>query len=155
MLRLPTGLWKNLIFHQQHYSSILQTSRLCTSSQSSLLPFCLCSNWRKINKIVMSIWPYLPLSKSWSHICNEIWIFWPFSKAAKKTGSCFPLDTEHQYWTVTVQSLCRLKKISITRNDFPLHSAPSQASYAKIEMLTTSSRIIKILLQSFSKYLGL
>ena len=36
--------------------------------------------------------------------------------------------TEHQYWTVTVQYLCRVKKISMTSNDLPLHFAPSQAS---------------------------
>ena len=41
--------------------------------------------------------------KSGSGSCNEIWILRPFSKAAEKTWSCFSLDTEQQYWTVTVQ----------------------------------------------------
>ena len=40
----------------------------------------------------------------------------PFSKAAEKTQSCFALDTEQWYWPVTVQSLCRVKKISMTSN---------------------------------------
>ena len=66
--------------------------------------------------------------KSQSGRCNEIWILRPFSKAAEKTQSCFALDTEHQYWTVTVQHLCRVKKISMTSNVLPLHFAPSQAS---------------------------
>ena len=51
-----------------------------------------------------------------------------FSKAAETTRSCFALDTEHQYWIVTVQYLCRVKKISLTSNVLPLHFAPSQAS---------------------------
>ena len=66
--------------------------------------------------------------KSKSGSCNEIWILRPFSKAAEKTRSCFALHTEHQYWTVTVQCLCRVKKISMTSNFLPLHFAPSQAS---------------------------
>ena len=49
-------------------------------------------------------------------------------KAAEKTLSCFALDTEHQYWTVTVQYLCRVKKISMTSNVLPLQFATSQAS---------------------------
>ena len=66
--------------------------------------------------------------KSRSSSCNEIWILRPFSKAAEKTWSCFALDTEHQYWIVTVQYLYRVKKISMTNNVLPLHIAPSQAS---------------------------
>ena len=40
--------------------------------------------------------------KSGSGSCNEIWILHPFSKAAEKTWWCFSLNTEQQYWTVTV-----------------------------------------------------
>ena len=66
--------------------------------------------------------------KSRSCSCNEIWILRPFSKAAEKTWSCFVLDTEQQYWTVTVQYLCRVKQISMTSNVLSLHFALSQAS---------------------------
>ena len=52
----------------------------------------------------------------------------PFSKAAEKTRSCFAFDTEHQYWAVTVQSVCRVKKISMTSIVLPLHFTPKQAS---------------------------
>ena len=52
--------------------------------------------------------------KSQSNRCNEIEILRPFSKATEKTWSCFALNTEHQYWTVTVQYLCRVKKILTT-----------------------------------------
>ena len=45
-------------------------------------------------------------------------------KDAEKT---FALDTEHP-WTVTVQYLCRVKKISMTSNVLPLKFATSQAS---------------------------
>ena len=89
--------------------------------------------------------------KSWSSgSCNEIWILPPFSKAAMKTHSCFALDTEQWYWNVTVQSLCRVKKISMTRNVLPLHFArPGQA---KIQMFTSSSWINTILLKSLGVY---
>ena len=100
--------------------------------------------------------PYLRPSKS-SHnpvlSCNEIWILRPLSKAAEKTGLCFAWYTEHQYWTVTVQYLCRVKKILMTSNVLPLNFAPR--AQAKIQMLTTSSRIVTILLKSFLKSLGL
>ena len=67
--------------------------------------------------------------KSGSGSCNEIWILRPFSKAAEKTWSCFSLDTEQQYWTVTVQYFCKkVKKIWMTSNVLPLHFAPSQVS---------------------------
>ena len=66
--------------------------------------------------------------KSRSGTCNEIWILLPFRKAAEKTWSCFALDTEHQYWAVTVQYLWRANKISMTSNALPLHFSASQAS---------------------------
>ena len=44
------------------------------------------------------------------------------------TWPCFALNTEHQYWIVTVQYLCIVKKISMTSNVLPLHFAPSQTS---------------------------
>ena len=59
---------------------------------------------------------------------KEIWIFAPIQQGTEKTWSCFALDTEHQYWAVTVQYLCRVKKISITSNVLPLHFTPSQDS---------------------------
>jgi hypothetical protein len=37
------------------------------------------------------------------------------------------LSSEHQYWTVTVQHLCRVKKMLMTSNVLPLHFTPSQA----------------------------
>ena len=50
----------------------------------------------------------------------------PFSKAAEKTWSCFSLDTEQQYWTVTV--LKKVNLLSMTSNVLPLHFAYRQAS---------------------------
>ena len=44
--------------------------------------------------------------KSQSGSCNEIWNMGPY-------WSCFASDTEHQYWTVIVQSVCRVKKNSV------------------------------------------
>ena len=61
-------------------------------------------------------------------LCKEIWIFVPIQQGTEKTWSCFALDTEHQYWAVTVQYLCRVKKISMTSNVLPLYFARSQAS---------------------------
>ena len=66
--------------------------------------------------------------KSWYGCCNKIWILCPFSKVAEKTRSCFALNAEHQYWTVTVLYLYRAKKISMTSNVLPLHFATSKAS---------------------------
>ena len=83
--------------------------------------------------------------KSWSCSCNEIWILRPFSKAAEKTWSCFALDTEQQYWTVTVQSQKSEEKIQWLAmfGLYTLHLArPAQA---KIQMLTASSWSVKIL----------
>ena len=48
--------------------------------------------------------------KSGSGSCNKIWILCPFCKAAEKTWSCFSLDTEQQYWTVTVHSIEKSKE---------------------------------------------
>ena len=93
--------------------------------------------------------------KSGSGSCNEIWIFHPFSKAVEKTWSCFALDTEHQYWTVTVQYLCRVKKNSMTSNVLPLHFTLARPAQAKIQMLATFSQIVTILLKSLLKSLGL
>ena len=57
----------------------------------------------------------------------------PFSKAAEKTQSCFALDTEQWYWPVTVQSLWRVKKVSLTSNVLPIHFDPSQSSSSQVD----------------------
>jgi hypothetical protein len=70
-------------------------------------------------------------SISWNHFAiqfKEIWIFGPIQQGTEKTWSCFPWDTEQQYWAVTVQYLFRVKKISMTSNVLPLHFSPSQVS---------------------------
>ena len=85
--------------------------------------------------------------KSQSGSCNEIWILRPFSKAAGKTWARFALDTEHQYWTVAVQYLCRVKKISMTSNVLPYTLPLARPAQTKIQMLTTSSRIVTILVK--------
>jgi hypothetical protein len=72
---------------------------------------------------------------------------------AEKTRSCFALATEHQYWTVTVQSLCRVKKILMTSNVLPLHFAPSQASSSQNSNVENFCRIVTILLKSLGLYL--
>ena len=62
---------------------------------------------------------------------EEIWIFAPIQQGTEKTWSCFALDTAHQRWAVTVQYLCRIKKISMTISVLPLHFSPSQASSSR------------------------
>ena len=93
---------------------------------------------RKVQWVVLAILQV----KSQSGSCNEIWILRPFSKAAEKTRSCFALDTEHQYCTVTVQYLCsgraqpdwtyefpdQTRPDTQICNVLPLHFVPSQAS---------------------------
>ena len=56
-------------------------------------------------QMVKSNRPYLRPSKS-SHDLGVVknFEFCAHFKAADKTQSCFALDTEHQYWTVTLQS---------------------------------------------------
>ena len=43
----------------------------------------------------------------------------------------FCMSVEQWYWPVTVQSPCRVKKISMNSNVLPLHFAPSQASLSQ------------------------
>ena len=44
-----------------------------------------------------------------------------------------------------MQSLCRAKKISMTRNVLPLHFAPARPAQAKFRMLTAICSIVKLL----------
>ena len=78
----------------------------------------------------------------------------PFSKeAAEKTRSYFALDTVHQYWTVTVQSQKSEEKIQCLAM-FCLYTLPlARPAQAKIQMLTTSSWSVTILLKSLGLYL--
>ena len=55
---------------------------------------------------------------------KEIWIFAPIQQGPEKTWSCFALNTEQQYWTVTVQYLCRVKKMSMTSKVLPFTLFP-------------------------------
>ena len=70
---------------------------------------------------------------------SKIWL--KPSKAAEKTfitWSCFVLNTEQWYWTVTVQYLCRVKKSSMTIM-FCLYTLPLvRPAQAQIQMLTAS-----------------
>ena len=96
--------------------SMLQKSLLTTQSHYPVLYLetfmYLHSNLSKVQLCV----PATLHVKSQSSSCNEIWILRLFSNVAEKTRSCFSLDTEQWYWTVTVQSLCRVKKISMTKS---------------------------------------
>ena len=61
------------------------------------------------------------------------------------------------YWATILDCdsavLKKVKKISMASNVLPLHFAPSQATaQAKIQMLATSSWIVKILLKSLGLY---
>ena len=58
-----------------------------------------------------------------------------FSNTAEKTRPCFALDTEHQYWTVTVQYMCRVKKISMTSNVLLLQFATQVKNSLKKDVL--------------------
>ena len=71
--------------------------------------------------------PFHEITSQYSQF-KEILIFAPIQQGTEKTWSCFAFDTEHQYWAVTVQYLCRVKKISMPSNVLPLQFATSQAS---------------------------
>ena len=64
----------------------------------------------------------------------------------KALGNLITLDTELQYWAVTVQYLCRVKKISMTSNVLPLHFFPlARPAQAKIQNLTVICCIVKLI----------
>ena len=80
----------------------LEPQRIITGQTTYVHISCFHESWSSICKdrwVVLATFQV----KSGSRSCNEIWILRPFSKTAEKTWSCFSLDTEQQYWTVTVQ----------------------------------------------------
>ena len=50
--------------------------------------------------------PFHRITSQYSWIIKEIWIFAPIQQGTEKTWSWFALNTEDQYWTVTVQYPC-------------------------------------------------
>ena len=79
---------------------------------------------------------------------KEILIFSLIQQGTEKNCSCFALNTEQQcwtvqYWTVTVQYLCWVKKNQWLAM-FCLYTLPlARPAQAKVQMLTTSSCIVK------------
>ena len=81
--------------------------------------------------------PQFSFMKSLCNTVKEISNFAPIQQGTEKTWSCFALDTEHQYCAVTVQYLCRVKKISMTSNVLPLHFAPKGQLISKCLLVET------------------
>ena len=57
----------------------------------------------RISKDKSPVVPFHRITLQYSKLKIEIWIFAPIQQGTEKTWSCFALNTEHQYWTVTVQ----------------------------------------------------
>ena len=90
--------------------------------------------------------------KSWSGSCNEIWILYPFSKAAEKTWIMFCFG----YWALILDCDSAVTKKSGEKIQwlamFCFSTLPlARPAQAKVQMLTTSSWSISILLKSLLK----
>ena len=88
--------------------------------------------------------------KSWSGSCNEIWILCPFSKAAEKTRPCFALE----YWAMILDFVSAVSVQCKENFNFYvlIYTLPlARPAQVKIQMLTTSTRIVTILLKSLLK----